>query len=144
MSQVPKGNFKSGAGLSLAIPASNLDISSVGGGIDILVQYGLTEKIAITADAGFTGLPGKGKYPSTAIVPIRLGARFFPLTKVYLAAKAGIGIYTILKASANYTAFSASMGYLVLPKLDAAAYYDGYTNSNSTFGIAGLRIGYQF
>lgn len=140
----PKNKFNLGAGISLAIPVYNLDISSTGGGADILFQYGISDKISLTADAGFTGLPGKAAYPSTAIIPIRLGLRFFPVSKVYVSGKAGLGIYTILKASAGHAAFSASAGYYITKKLEASWYYDGYTNRNSSFGYTGLRIGYHF
>ena len=141
---VKKNKLNFGAGLSLAIPVYNLDISSVGGGIDILLLYGLTHNISLTADAGFTGLPGKGVYPSTAIIPVRLGARYFPLPKLYLGAKAGLGIYTILKASASHTAYSLNTGYFLTKKMDASIFYDGFTNKNSSFGYTGFRLGYQF
>lgn len=140
----PKNKFNLGAGIALAIPAYNLRISSTGGGADVILQYGISDKTSLTADAGFTGLPGKGSYPSTAIIPIRLGLRFFPVSKVYVSGKAGLGIYTILKASAGHAAFSASAGYYLMKKVEASCYYDGYTNKNSSFGYAGLRIGYHF
>ena len=142
--QVSKNRFNVGVGALLAVPVYNLDYSSTGGGVDATALYGLTDKISLSADIGFTGLPGKSVYPSTAIIPIRLGVRYFPTKKIYVGAKAGLGIYTILKASANHTAFSASLGYLPGKKLDAAFYYDGYTNKNTSFGYAGVRFSYYF
>ncbi len=139
-----KKKLKAGIGISLAIPIYNLSSSITGAGGDALLQYGLTENVNLTADAGFIGLPGKGKFPSTAIVPVRLGVRYFPQSKLYLAGKAGLGIYTILKASANHFAFSASSGYIIANKTDISVYYDGYSNKNTSFGYMGIRAGYNF
>lgn len=142
--QVQKNRIGIGAGLSLAIPVYNLNISSVGGGGDVIVQYGLSGKTALTADAAFIGLPGKSNYPSTAIVPIRLGIKYFPVPKIYAGAKAGLGIYTILKASASHFAYAVTGGYLIAKKIEAGVFYDGYSNKNTSFGYAGIRAGYNF
>jgi hypothetical protein len=141
---VPQHRLKAGAGLTLAFPVFNLDISSTGGGPDAILHYGLSDQLSITADAAFIGLPGKGRYPSTAIVPVRLGLKYFPLPKIYAGAKAGLGIYTILKASANHFAYSFSGGYMITRKIEAGVLYDGYTNKNSSFGYVGVRAGYVF
>jgi hypothetical protein len=144
-SQTPmKRKFNAGIGVSLAIPVYNLDYSSTGGGIDAIALYGITDKISITGDVGFVGLPGKSIYPSTAIVPIRAGLRYFPGSKIYIAAKAGLGIYTILKASANHFTYAAAAGYLINQKLETALYYDGYSNKNTSFGYTGLSLSYYF
>ncbi len=144
MAQVEKNKIGVGAGLSLAIPAYNLDISSVGGGADVMLQYGISGKTALTADVAFIGLPGKNNYPSTAIVPIRLGVKYFPVPKIYAAAKGGLGIYTILKASASHFTYSFTGGYLITKKMEASLFYDGYSNNSTSFGYAGIRAGYNF
>lgn len=142
--QAGKNKLRVGAGLNMAIPVYNLDISSPGGGADVIVYYGLSGKSNITADAAFIGLPGKGSYPSTGLIPIRLGVRYFPVPKLYAGAKAGLGIYTILKASASHLAYSFNGGYIITKKLEAGILYDGYTNDKSSFGYLGIRVGYNF
>lgn len=139
-----KNRIKAGMGLVLAIPAYNLDISSTGGGVDAFAQYGLTDNIGITADAGFIGLPGKGRFPSTAIVPIRFGGRYYTQSKIYFAGRAGLGVYTILKASANHFAYSFGSGYNITKNIDASLFYDGFTNKNSSFGYVAIRAAYRF
>lgn len=136
--------FKIGVGASLAIPASNLQYSAVGGGFDVLALYGISNKIFLSADAGFTTLSGKSFFPSTAIIPIRIGVRYLPVNKLYLAAKAGLGIYTIIKESSNYFAYSLGAGYMLSPKFDLSASYDGYSKQNISFGYAAIRLGYTF
>ena len=142
--EIKKEGFKIGLGGSLAIPASNLQYSSVGGGLDVLALYGISNKILLSADAGFTTLSGKSFFPSTAIIPIRLGVRYLPIDKLYLTAKAGLGIYTIIKKSSNYFAYSLGAGYLLSPKFDLGASFDGYSKQSSPFGYVAIRLGYTF
>ena len=139
-----KNYVKVGAGIYAAVPLYNLDMSATGAGGDIMLQYVVSDKVWLTADGGFAGLPGKKNYPATAIIPIRVGARYFPLTKVYVGVKAGLGIYTILKASANHTAYAAGAGYFLTDRLEAGISYDGYTNRNSSFGYGSVRLAYNF
>lgn len=139
-----QAGFKIGIGGTLAIPASNLELSSVGGGLDVLALYSLSEKISLSADAGFITLPGKSILPATAIVPIRIGVRFFPGSNFYLGAKAGLGIYTIVKESTSYLAYSIGAGYNLNKHFDIGVSYDGFSKSDISFGYVGIRLGYTF
>ena len=137
--------FKIGVGLSLAIPVSNLDANTIGAGFDILGQYGLDKNLAVTADAGVTALFAKYDIPTTAIIPIRLGFRYFPTSEIYLGAKTGLGIYTLGDIiSENYTAWSLGAGYLLDRRFDVSASYDGYVKKGISFGYMAIRIGYVF
>jgi hypothetical protein len=141
---IKKPAFKIGIGGTLAIPAYNLDYSSVGGGVDLLALYSLSQKISLSADAGFTGLPGKSILPATAIIPIRLGVRYFPGSKFYLGAKAGLGIFTIVKESTSYLAYAVGAGYNLNRHFDIGLSYDGYSKKDISFGYVGIRLGYTF
>ena len=141
---VKQPGFSIGVGGTLAIPASNLEYSSVGGGLDLLALYSLSDKISLSADAGFITLPGKSILPATAIVPIRLGLRYFPGSNFYLGAKAGLGIYTIVKESTSYLAFSVGAGYNLNNHFDVGISYDGFNKSDVSFGYVGIRLGYTF
>lgn len=155
--------FKIGGGIDVLFPVSNAKNVSVGAGIDILAQYGITENIVITADAGYTSLMIKKDYrfgdvKSQGLIPLRAGLRFYPSSQFYVGAKAGVGIlsnavksYTIdanlnlvpVKGSVTYTAYSVGAGYMLSPKLDIGINYDGYSK-NGSFGLLGARIGYTF
>lgn len=140
-----KEGFKIGVGGSVVIPASNLEFNSTGGGVDILVSYGLSKNFIVTADGGFSGLPGNSVIPSkVGLVPIRAGIRYVPIPKLYLAAKAGLGILTIIEKSTNYTTFSLGAGYNITRHFDAGASFDGYTNSDLSFSTVNIRLGYRF
>jgi hypothetical protein len=133
-----------GAGISLAIPANNLPLSSIGTGIDLLAQYGLSEQLSVTADAGYMALFGKNAFPHTGVVPLRVGVRYFPVEQVYLAAKIGAGIYTLSNTNTSYTAYSVGAGYNLSEKIDVGASYDGFTRKFGSFGYAAIRLGYTF
>ena len=52
--------FKFQVGIDLGIPASNLQGTSIAAGADILGQYGVSDNIGITGDAGYTAIFPKG------------------------------------------------------------------------------------
>ncbi|MEO7049562.1 MAG: hypothetical protein ABI091_29940, partial [Ferruginibacter sp.] len=69
--------FKISGGIDLAIPAHNFSGASIGAGVDLLGQYGVSENVGITADAGYTAIFPKGGGSSIGIIPIRAGIRFY-------------------------------------------------------------------
>jgi hypothetical protein len=139
----PKG-FKIGLGGILAIPANNLNESSIGGGFDLLALYPVSEKISLSGDAGFTAMSGKGVFSPTAIIPVRLGLRYLPGSNFYLGARGGIGIFTILKESITYLGYSFGAGYQLNRRFDLGVSYDGYSKKRISFGLVAVRLGYSF
>jgi hypothetical protein len=137
--------FKFSGGLTLAVPTSNLPLWSVGAGADLLVQYGVIRSLAITGDAGFTNLFGRRKdLNSYTIVPVRAGLRFFPVSKLYLGAKTGVGFLKVKGvAGATALAYSIGAGYIFNKKLDVGVTYDGYSK-DGTIGLMAVRVGYFF
>ena len=135
--------FRIGAGTTLAIPVNNLGDISVGYGVDLLAQYGFTDHLAGSLDAGYIGLLGKGGVGSSNLFPVRAGIRYFPVSKLFLGAKAGIGILSVDRTSITTTAYSFGAGYMISPKFDVGVAYDGYSK-NGSFGYLGLRLGRTF
>lgn len=135
--------FSAEIGLDLAIPASNLKGYSIGAGIDALGQYMVTDKVGITADAGYTALFPKSGGKNLGIIPIRAGIRFYPTDNFYLAGKAGVGIITIPGDNYTSTAYSFGGGYMLSRAADLGVTYDGYSKAGS-FGLVNLRIAYKF
>jgi len=142
---VSKKGFSFGLGLSLAIPARNLATNTIGGGLDVLGKYGLSEKLVATADVGVTALAARFNIPTTAVIPIRLGLRYYPATNVYLLGKAGIGIFTLGDVvSENYAAWALGAGYVVNRRLDIATAFEGFAKKSTDFGYVSFRLGYTF
>ena len=136
--------FKIGAGVSVDVPANNLSGYSVGVGVDLLGQYGIAGKIALTGDIGYTTIFAKNKdFPSYDIVPIRAGIRFFPSSMFYLAGKIGVGI-GVGKSSGSSTAYAIGAGVVMSRNMDVSATYEGYSKSGFSTGYIGIRLGYFF
>ncbi|MBS1495707.1 MAG: outer membrane beta-barrel protein [Bacteroidetes bacterium] len=135
--------FKVAGGIDLAIPANNMGGTSIGAGVDLLGQYGVSENFGITVDAGYTALFLKGGGNTEGLIPIRAGIRYYPSSQWYVGGKAGIGILTGGGSSLTTTAYSFGGGYMISPKLDLGATYDGYSKSGS-FGLVNVRLGYFF
>lgn len=136
--------FKLGGGVSVDIPANNLGSYSVGVGVDLLAQYGIARKLALTGDIGYTTIFAKNKdLASYDIVPIRGGFRYFPSSMFYLAGKIGVGI-GVGKYSGSSTAYAIGAGLVMSPKLDVSANYEGYSKSGFSTGYIGIRLGYFF
>jgi hypothetical protein len=136
--------FKFSGGVTLVVPSSNLPLWSVGAGIDLLMQYGITHDLALTGDVGFTDLFGRLDIKDYTIVPIRVGVRFFPTSKFYLAAKTGVGFLKV-KGIEGVTALAYAVGggYMLGKQLDLGVSYDGYSK-NGTIGVVAVRLGYFF
>ncbi|MCP9750804.1 hypothetical protein [Ferruginibacter sp. HRS2-29] len=137
--------FKFSGGATLAVPSSNLPLWSVGAGVDLLMQYGITHDFAITGDAGFTNLFGRRNgIKNYTIVPVRVGARFFATPKFYIAAKTGVGFLKVKGIDgATALAYTVGGGYMVAKQLDLGVAYDGYSK-NGTIGMVAFRAGYFF
>lgn len=153
--------FKFGGGVELAVPVNGLSYSSIGAGVDLIGHYGLSDKIAITADAGYVGLFEKKDLSNSSIsgdiniIPIRGGIRFYPIEHVYVSGRAGIGIRTGGNTSDTYLAYAFGGGYMIDDKLDLGLAYEGYSKGSNvgylggayiynSFGYVGLRLGYFF
>ncbi len=137
--------FQFSGGVILAVPTDNLPLWSVGGGADMLAQYGIIKYLALTGDAGFTTLFGRRKdLHSYKIVPVRIGVRYFPLSKLYIGAKTGVGFLKVKGIDgATALAYSAGGGYVFNKKFDVGITYDGYSKSG-TIGLIAVRAGYFF
>ncbi len=137
--------FSIGAGLSLAIPARNLAANTLGGGLDVLGQYRLDTKLAATADVGVTALAARFNIPTSAVIPIRLGLRYFPAPNAYLSGKAGMAIFALGDVvSENYAAWSLGAGYVINQRLDISGAFEGFAKKSTDFGYVSLRLGYTF
>ena len=138
--------FKIGGGINVAVPFGDLaDFSTIGAGIDVLGQYGFSDNLAVTLDAGYTSFFGKDDFDNTGIIPIRAGLRYFPSSNLYIGAKGGIGIVTAAGGdSESGAAYSVGAGYMMSPKLDIGLTYDGYSINSVSLSSINIRLGYFF
>ncbi len=138
--------FRVGGGLSVVAPiGNNLNAYSVGVGLDLLGQYGISSQIAITGDVGYTTIFAKNDgVDAFNIIPIRAGIRFFPSDKFYLGGKAGVGILTGSGNSTSGFAYGVGAGFRMDDKLDIGLNYDAVSKNSTSFSYLGLRLVYFF
>lgn len=138
--------FRIGGGLSVVAPiGTNLKAYSVGVGLDLLGQYGVSSQFAITGDVGYTTIFAKDdNIDAFNIIPIRAGIRFFPSDKFFLGGKAGIGIITGSGNSTSGFAYGVGAGFRMDDKLDIGLNYEAVSKNSVSFSYLGLRLGYFF
>ena len=51
-------------------------------GVDIAGLYAMNKSLAVSADAGYTGLVGKKYFPSISLIPIRVGMQYLSLIHI--------------------------------------------------------------
>lgn len=138
--------FRIGGGLSVVAPiGNNLKAYSVGVGLDLLGQYGISSQLALTGDVGYTTIFAKDdNVDAFNVIPIRAGIRFFPSDKFFLGGKAGVGIITGSGNSTSGFAYSVGAGFRMDDKLDIGLNYDAVSKNSVSFSYLGLRLGYFF
>src|ERR1700722_10876411 len=98
--------FVFGAGLNLALPTGNFGTSySFGIGGQIQGEDMLSDNISGIASVGYTSFIGKTvsfpdglggtqsfKVPSSGLIPILVGARFYPSEQFFVGVQIGVGL----------------------------------------------------
>ncbi len=137
-------NLSGSIAASMAIPVYNLAYTSIGAGVDIAGLYAMNKSLAVSADAGYTGLVGKKYFPSISLIPIRVGMQYRLDEKIFAEGKIGLGILSLGNVNTNYTAYSVGIGYDLSSRFYMRTRYDGFAKKASSFGYAALGIGYVF
>jgi hypothetical protein len=146
-----KDGLKFSVGPELALPIGNFSNGwSFGIGATAQIEKSLQDKLYGTATGGIVFYNGKSvgnglKNEGIAIIPIRVGAKYFLTDGVYGAFQVGLGF--INKGIGTAFAYSPQVGYEFQTKsgkaVDAAFKYDGYSK-NGTLGEIAFRLAYIF
>ena len=147
---------KFGGGINVAVPTGN-DNFSIGAGLDLMGHFGISDNLALTADAGYTALFPKSDFKGSTyhMIPLRAGLRFYPSESFFLGAKAGLGLLNQKIKGFDGTnnsalAYSFGAGYAMDPKLEIGVSYDGYSHKEKVSdtkinnGLVNIRLGYWF
>lgn len=151
------GGFKFGVGLDLALPTGNFGtISTFGIGGQVQGEYMLADNISGIASVGYQSFAGKsydfgggvsGKYPSTGLIPILVGARFYPSEQFFVGAQIGVGLlhesFQGVSSSTSGFDYLPQVGYVAGP-LQFTLGYNGASASGGTFSSVQLSAVYTF
>lgn len=156
--QTNKEGFTFGGGINLALPLGDFKTShSFGIGAQLQGEYMFSENLSAVATTGYTSFFGKSqtfdnglggtttyKAPSAGLIPILVGARFYPSEQFFVGAQIGYGIFT--GGGGN-----APKGFEYRPQVGFNAesfqvilHYDGVSVTGGTLSHLGLTGIYKF
>jgi len=145
-----RSNFRFSVGAELGIPTGGFSNShSLGIGGTAQAEISLQENLMGTATAGFLVFKGKSipglsnaNYPDQAIIPVRIGVKYFLTTGIYGAFQTGVGFLN--NDGGTAFAYSPQIGYEFESKnnksFDVSLKYDGYAKSGGSIGYFGIRV----
>jgi hypothetical protein len=135
-------------GIELNIPVFNMEINTLGTGLDLQLIYKASSKVDLTADAGFNVFLAKKEFVPTGLIPLHLGAAYWLNPKIFVFAKGGLGVYMLYTpgetVTKNFVGMELGPGFTLSKKFDLRLSYNGYQNKDGSFGFIGIRAGYFF
>ncbi|MES2377534.1 MAG: hypothetical protein V4553_13200 [Bacteroidota bacterium] len=154
---VTKSNLRFGIGVDGLLPVGNAtNTLNFGLGITPRLQYGISDKVALTFTSGIYHFFPKtvtyaatGSYPGftakykSDIIPVKVGAKFFVGSNFYLGAEFGAGFEVADGGGPVHFIASPSIGYAT-KKWDIGARYENLGSNSYSDGVIGLRVAYGF
>jgi hypothetical protein len=144
--------LKFSVGVEAGLPLGDFkEFSKFGIGGSVQGEYAAAEKVGLTLNAGFLSFSGKtidgDKFPSTSIVPVLAGAKYYFTDKVYGHAQVGISFMSVkfegVTASASGFTYAPTIGVMPSENIDVSLKYLGISKDGTT-SFLGLRVAYTF
>ncbi|MEO7212459.1 hypothetical protein [Mucilaginibacter sp.] len=160
----PQGKFDFNIGVDGLVPTGKLQkySSNFGLGITPQLQYGLTNRLALTFTSGYYRLFGK-TYDSRGyidpyktnhqdMIPVKLGLKAFITSNIYIGAEVGVAFQTNVGIGSNIGYETGRNTKLILApgigyatkSWDFGIRYENYSGGNAHYGTLGLRIAHSF
>jgi hypothetical protein len=160
----PKGKFNFNIGIDALVPTSDLQnyTSNFGMGITPRLQYGLTNRLALTFTSGFYRFFSKTVDYSAAqdpiitnhqdLIPVKLGLKAFVSNNIYFGVEGGAGFET--NDGISHTGaygVGRNIKLIVAPAIgfatkhwDVGVRYENFSGHKDHYGTFGLRLAYGF
>ncbi|WP_129714477.1 hypothetical protein [Pedobacter sp. SYP-B3415] len=154
------GNSGLSFAAELGLPSGNFsNASNFGAGASVKADIGLSEKFALTANAGYMNFFGRNAFrvnvPDFSYIPLKAGLKYFFTEKAFAEVQGGVALPA---SEANKMVYAWSPGFgtrfrvSARAKMEAGIRYEGWTSRSdfqidgnqhfSTRSFVGLRIGY--
>lgn len=146
-----KSAWRLGIGVEAGIPTGNniTQYSNFELGGTARLQYGLSNKVALTLTSGYYNFFGKEvtsttntRYQSIGIVPAKVGIKAFFLPNIYVGGEVGAGFETRSGAETKLL-LSPALGW-ANQHWDVGVRYENFSGQSNDFGVVGLRLAYGF
>jgi hypothetical protein len=150
----PGKSFVFGAGLNLNLPQGNfLSGWSWGAGGEVQGELRINDQFSGLISAGYSEFFGKSiavfdttlKVANIGLIPILVGARFYPAPQFFIGVKLGYGVFTNTGSSSGNSGFDycPQVGYNA-SQFQVVLGYNGVTLSGNTLNHLGLSFIYKF
>jgi hypothetical protein len=145
-------SFVIGGGLNLALPLGDFnDTHSFGIGGELQGEYMFSDQFSGVISAGYTEFFGKTitffgqseKVSNVGLIPILVGARFYPSANIFVGAKIGVGILTGGGSSTTAFDYYPHVGYNA-DQFQVILGYNGLSKDGETLSHLGLSFIYKF
>nr|WP_067062410.1 hypothetical protein [Mucilaginibacter sp. L294] len=152
---VKKGKLRFNIGTDALLPVGDFSkTSNFGLGITPQLQYGLTNRVALTFTSGIyhffpkdmisTDGPQPYKYRwDMDLIPAKAGIKAFVTSNIYVNAEAGIGFQVDNGGGDSKFMASGGAGYAT-KRWDFGVRYENFSGNNYRNGMIGLRVAYGF
>jgi len=154
---VTPGKFRFGIGVDGLLPVGNTaDVANFGLGLTPRLQYGVSDKFALTFTSGiYHFFPKTVTYPVSGsfagftakyksdIIPVKVGFKYFVGGNFYLAGEAGASFEVAEGGGKAHFLWSPGIGYAT-KKWDIGARFENFSGNHYSDGIIGLRVAYGF
>jgi hypothetical protein len=151
---IQKGKLRFGIGADGLLPVGNFSKSTnFGLGITPRLQYGITDRFALTFTTGlyhffpkdmYSNDPQPYKYSwDTDVIPAKLGIKAFVTSNIYIGAEAGLAFQVDNGGGDSKFMASGGIGY-AKKHWDFGIRYENFAANGYRNGIIGLRVAYGF
>ncbi len=136
--------FKIGAGAMIGLPMGDAsDATNLAYGVDLMGQYGVAEKLAVTLSAGYQDWSYKTGFSDAGLIPVLAGVKYDFSDKIYGSAQVGLSFGTASGSESAFT-FAPGVGYKISDKFDLLLKYQSASKDGASLSFLGLRAGFTF
>ena len=152
---IQKGKLQFGVGVDGLVPVANLtNTTNFGLGVTPNLQYGITDKIALTFTSGIYHFFPKDLYfqfqsqsykyhNKLDLIPVKAGIKVFIASHIYVAGEAGLGFQVDSGHGDSKFLASGGIGY-ASKHWDVGLRYENFSANSDKNGLFGLRVAYGF
>jgi hypothetical protein len=143
-----KNDLRLGIGIEGGIPTGNLNnYSNFELGGTARLQYGLSKDVALTLTSGYYNFFANQAVKNLGdkdlgIVPVKVGAKYFFASPIYVGGEAGVGFETDGNKNTKLI-LSPALGW-ANKSWDVGVRYENFSGQSNNYGNVALRVAYGF
>lgn len=146
--QTSSSPVKFSLGVEPSLPIGTFgDAYSFGIGGSVQGELKVADELGLTLNAGYINYSGKDvggfKVPSSGIIPVLAGAKYYAAPSFYIHGQLGASFGTSTGGGTNFT-YSPGIGFMASKNFDILLKYVGYSQTGGSSSAIGARVAYVF